>query len=69
MADAAERDMGGLHEVEIIAVPWIGLDDAPFADQGAFHVPRHGGASASSLGVPAEGKPFQRWRNLGMINT
>jgi hypothetical protein len=46
----AEADAGGLDQVEIVAVPQIGFDDAPFADQRVGGHPAHAGASANSFG-------------------
>ena len=45
-----EGHVGGLDEVEVIAIPQIGLDDPPGADQGAWMIPCHGGAPASNPG-------------------
>src|SRR3546814_6171570 len=38
---------GGLDQVQVVAVPDVGLDDPPAADQLAVHRRVHGGASAS----------------------
>lgn len=39
---------GRFDEVEVVAIPQIGFDDPPVADQGACALACHGGAAASS---------------------
>ena len=50
MAVGLDDHHGGLDQVQVVAVPGVGLDDPPAADQLAAHRCAHGGASASSLG-------------------
>ena len=50
VAVGLDDDHGRLGQVEMVAVPYIGLDDPPPADQLTVHGCAHGGASASSLG-------------------
>jgi hypothetical protein len=46
----AEADAGGLDQVEIVAVPQVGFDDPPRADERVGGGPAHAGASANSFG-------------------
>ena len=41
VAVAVEGDVGWLHEVEVVAVPQVGLDDALLADHRAGHAAAH----------------------------
>ena len=50
VAVGLDDDHGRLDQVEMVAVPYIGLDDPPPADQLTVHGCANGGASASSLG-------------------
>jgi hypothetical protein len=49
----------GLDQVEVGAIPQVGLDDPPAADEPAAHRRRHGEAPANSLGSRT-----RLWRRL-----